>query len=292
VNTDVLVQRKLDAKGYIYKGQYSGWYSITDECFYTDSQVVKKQDQTVSAETGSVVEWTSEENYLFRLSAFRDDLLKYYSSNKKSVYPDQYRQDVLQVLGQDNPTFSLADISISRPRSRLEWGVQVPEDPTQTVYVWFDALLIYLTGSGYPWSTGVGRETGWPADVQVIGKDILKFHAVYLPAIILALSSSPSTSKIPLAQTILTHAHWTSSQKKMSKSLGNVADPLEAMDKWGVDVVRFYLMRIGGKWADDVGKLVHSFFASHGVLTIIKIPSRLVASSGGKTRQRNPSPTW
>jgi methionyl-tRNA synthetase len=155
--------------------------------------------------------------------------------------------------GEGGP-FTLADISISRPRSRLEWGIQVPDDPSQTVYVWFDALLIYLTGSGYPWSSASNMGC-WPADLQIIGKDILRFHAIYLPAILQALSAPPyptknrsSALRIPLSRTILAHAHWTSSQKKMSKSLGNVADPLEAIDKWGADIVRFYLMRVGGRW--------------------------------------------
>ncbi|PPQ74921.1 hypothetical protein CVT24_002998 [Panaeolus cyanescens] len=266
------IWKQLDSKGFIYKGKYSGWYSITDESFYTDSQVTtttnaKGEQITTSLETGAVVEWCSEENYMFRLSSFRDALISHYSSNTTSVYPPQYRDDVLQMLGATTESTSssvlpeLADISISRPRSRLEWGVQVPGDPQHTVYVWFDALLIYLSGSGYPWaslsSDQPGLPEGWPADLQIIGKDILRFHAIYLPAILLALSSPSSSSissppRIPLARTILTHAHWTSEQKKMSKSLGNVADPLASMDKWSVDLVRYYLMRIGGRWRGDV----------------------------------------
>ncbi|KDR70721.1 hypothetical protein GALMADRAFT_230009 [Galerina marginata CBS 339.88] len=370
------VWKNLYAKGYIYKSQYSGWYSITDECFYTDAQVADGH----SLETGSAVEWSSEENYMFRLSTFRDSLLEHYMAHPDAVYPPQYHENVLAMLGAApvDPTprgtesaedaapalktaviedFVLADISISRPRSRLEWGVQVPDDPEQTVYVWFDALLIYLTGAGYPWASPAlrltsststsalhstllpkspsaspadphsaippsqassstltsistpptapistpetpGWDQGWPADIQVIGKDILRFHAIYLPAILLALSSSgagagsgAATTRpqphlqhqlgprvppqlqsqsqaqphqtqvqaemqahrpIPLAKTLLTHAHWTSAQKKMSKSLGNVADPLEAMERWGGDVVRFYLMRVGGRWRGDV----------------------------------------
>lgn len=290
------VQRDLYAKGYIYKSKYEGWYSITDECFYTDSQITYPTPTTpVSIETGSAVERTSEENYMFRLSALRDALLAHYTARPGSVYPKQYYDNVLGMLGaapivpssgsgsevaaksQDTvktavlDDFVLSDISISRPRSRLEWGVQVPDDPEQTVYVWFDALLIYLTGAGYPWSStgSATKQTqgGWPADVQVIGKDILRFHAIYLPAILLALSggpysgtganSSPGTTNssaiVQLPKTLLTHAHWTSSQKKMSKSLGNVADPLQAMEEWGVDVVRFYMMRVGGRWMADAG---------------------------------------
>jgi len=185
---------------------------------------------------------------MFRLSAFRDALITHYTSKSNSIHPPQYHQDVLQLL-EGTPT--LADISISRPRSRLSWGVEVPGDADQTVYVWFDALLIYLTGAGYPWPAGHQHERqGWPADLQIIGKDILRFHAIYLPAILLGLSS------IPLPSRLLAHAHWTVSQKKMSKSLGNVADPLVAMEKWGVDGVRFYLIRVGGRWRDDVGRFI------------------------------------
>lgn len=186
---------------------------------------------------------------MFRLSVFRDALIKHYTSNSNCIHPPQYHQDVLQLL-ERTPT--LADISISRPRSRLSWGIEVPGDADQTVYVWFDALLIYLTGAGYPWPVECQQERrSWPPDLQVIGKDILRFHAIYLPAILLALSSTSLPSRL------LTHAHWTVSQKKMSKSLGNVADPLVAIEKWGVDGVRYYLLRVGGRWRDDVGRFVY-----------------------------------
>jgi methionyl-tRNA synthetase len=224
------------------------------------SNPIPEAFQTISIETGSPVEWSEELNYMFRLSSFRDHLLHYYRSHPRSIYPQQYREDILKMLSEgEGGSSTLADISISRPRSRLEWGIQVPDDSSQTVYVWFDALLIYLTGSGYPWSSATNMGC-WPADLQIIGKDILRFHAIYLPAILQALSSPPYPTKdrssqhgIPFSRTILAHAHWTSSQKKMSKSLGNVADPLEAIEKWGVDIVRFYLMRVGGRWKDDIG---------------------------------------
>ncbi|RXW23132.1 hypothetical protein EST38_g2747 [Candolleomyces aberdarensis] len=158
----------------------------------------------------------------------------------------------------------LADISISRPRSRLTWGIQVPGDSEHTVYVWFDALLIYLSGIGYS-KANAGSAIGWPADLQIIGKDILRFHAIYLPAILLALSgpryselakTPPSellaSSSPGLPGRLITHAHWTVSQAKMSKSVGNVVDPVQSMDKYGVDMVRFYLARVGGRFRDDV----------------------------------------
>ncbi|KIM46494.1 hypothetical protein M413DRAFT_64505 [Hebeloma cylindrosporum] len=288
------VWRILDEKGYIYKGKYEGWYSVTDECFYTDSQVVfvpasspssspPAEPMYKSIETSSPVTWVSEENYMFRLSAFREALLHHYTHNKSSVFPEQYRLDVIGML-EDQPggAQALEDISISRPRSRLSWGVPVPGDDHlggQTVYVWFDALLIYLTGSGYPWELSSTKNTAssltatrtgtWPPNVQVIGKDILRFHAIYLPAILMALSAPHYTTLagsstvqpkhlgapqggIPLAQTLLTHAHWTSDGQKMSKSIGNVVDPIAVMEEWGADVVRFYLIRVGGRWASDV----------------------------------------
>jgi methionyl-tRNA synthetase len=219
---------------------------------------------------------------MFRLSAFREALLEHFTRNKRSVFPEQYRLDVIGMLESDQPGGApvLEDISISRPRSRLSWGVPVPGDDQlggQTVYVWFDALLIYLTGAGYPWgpsstNTASIRTCAWPPNVQVIGKDILRFHAIYLPAILMALSAphyatltgggtvqpkihDVPQATIPLAHTLLTHAHWTSDGQKMSKSIGNVVDPIAVMEEWGADVVRFYLIRVGGRWASDVGEV-------------------------------------
>lgn len=280
----------LDRKGFIYKGQYEGWYSITDECFYADAQVMPatlpscsssrgEKPAMISIETSSPVEWTTEQNYMFRLSAFREALEEHYREQKTEVHPPPYHSAVLKMLGSassstsssaDAPEPILQDISISRPRSRLSWGVPVPTDPlNHTMYVWFDALLVYLSGVGYPWShvstssdssAELGPSIPWPADLQIIGKDILRFHALYLPAILMALSSpsppssspSPPPQKLPLSSKILSHAHWTVSRQKMSKSLGNVADPLAAMSTYGVDIVRYYLAIVGGRFRDDV----------------------------------------
>ncbi|KAF8843388.1 hypothetical protein BDN67DRAFT_1028277 [Paxillus ammoniavirescens] len=246
------VWRALTAQGLIYKDTYEGYYSTTDECFYPPSRVSPHStlpDTKISTETGSIVEWASEVNYKFRLSTFRDALLAHYSIASESnanaedglvsrgVHPDVYQNAVIQDLKME----TLEDLSVSRPRDRIGWGIPVPGDPSQTVYVWFDALLVYLSGVGYP-SAGT---TAWPPDVQVVGKDIVRFHAIYLPAILQALN-------LPMPKTLLSHAHWTAGQKKMSKSLGNVADPIEAMDNFGVDTVRFYLARVGGRWRDDV----------------------------------------
>lgn len=196
-------QNKLSEQGYIYKGKHSGWYSISDECFYTDSQVTSYvdsktgQELRVSIETGNVVEWSEETNYKFAISKFRTRLLDYYTANAhgahssplshgvqkinandpliKVIYPEhQYTEDVKQLSSNDHN--SLPDLSVSRPSSRLSWGIPVPGDDSQTIYVWLDALTTYLTGIGYPWSSNNGQfgRSGWPADLQVIGKDILK----------------------------------------------------------------------------------------------------------------------
>ncbi|KAK7470396.1 methionyl-tRNA synthetase [Stygiomarasmius scandens] len=239
------IWRELDSQGLIYKGSYSGWYSVTDECFYTDAQVTHIPEtpsspaRTIAKETSSPVEFSQETNYMFRLSSFRETLLQHYSTHKDAIFPEAYRTYILSIL--ESP---LEDISISRPQSRLSWGIPVPGDSEHTIYVWVDAVISYLTGIGYPWKDA-GLSQGWPVDVQVIGKDIVRFHTIYLPAILQAL-------KLPMPKRLLTHAHWTSSQKKMSKSLGNTTDPFQAMSEFGVDSVRYYLAKVGGRFRDDV----------------------------------------
>ncbi|KAL1683220.1 tRNA synthetases class I (M)-domain-containing protein [Schizophyllum commune] len=266
------VWKRLDAQGLIYKAAYAGWYSVSDECFYTDAQVESVPDPKdptktimISIETKNAVEWSSEENYMFRLSAFQDALLKHYKNGADAngasyspthIYPPQAHAQIVDIL-ENAP---LADLSISRPRSRLSWGVPVPGDPEHSIYVWFDALLVYLSGVGYPFKQDVvGKfdqeaitRSGWPPNLQVIGKDILRFHALYLPAVLVALN-------FPLPGRLLSHGHWTVEGRKMSKSLGNVADPFDAMERHGVDCVRYYLARVGGKFRDDVGE----YAASH-----------------------------
>ncbi|KAI0796367.1 tRNA synthetases class I (M)-domain-containing protein [Irpex lacteus] len=242
--------KELDAKGLIYKGKHAGWYAVSDECFYTDKEVTKlpasadtPDDYYISTETRSRVEWTEEENYKFRLPAFQGSLLEHFKQHPDAVYPPQYHAEVLTTLS--NP---MDDLSVSRPSSRLTWGVPVPNDPAHTIYVWIDALTVYLSASGYPWpSVEAGRERGWPPNIQVIGKDILRFHAIYFPAMLQALG-------LPLTTQLLTHSHWTVEQRKMSKSIGNVVDPIQSLKEYGVDVVRYYLARVGGRFKDDLEK--------------------------------------
>jgi len=231
----------LREKGLIYESKHEGWYCVSDECFYPESLVDKKQDPftgevfMASTESGNKVEWTEEKTYHFRMTELRDQLLQFYEQNPGWVTPASQMKQVVDWVKNN-----LEDLSISRPVDRLSWGIRVPDDPSQTIYVWVDALINYLTMAGFPvWPPGEESKGGWPADVHVIGKDILRFHCVYWPALLLAVG-------IPLPKKVLSHAHWTMNRAKMSKSVGNVVNPFYAIDRWGVDLVRFYLVHDGG----------------------------------------------
>ncbi|XP_010015669.1 PREDICTED: methionine--tRNA ligase, mitochondrial, partial [Nestor notabilis] len=217
----------------LYKGSYEGWYCTAEECFLPESQLAERRDAQgrlckVSLETGHQVHWTKEENYMFRLSAFRDPLWKWLQKNPHAISPNPFYQRVLRWLEEDLP-----DLSVSRESSRLQWGIPVPGDPTQTIYVWVDALVNYLSVVGYPTAHG----EWWPA-VHIVGKDILKFHAVYWPALLMAVGLRPP-------ERILVHSHWTVCGQKMSKSLGNVVDPFSCMEQYTVDGFRYFLLRQG-----------------------------------------------
>ncbi|KAF8515363.1 tRNA synthetases class I (M)-domain-containing protein [Hysterangium stoloniferum] len=283
---------ELNRRGYIYKGGHSGWYSVSDECFYTETQVERRgtdasgESNMVSKETGNVVEWTEEENYKFRLSEFRERLLERYSANMartaattSSILPKEQFDQIREILSDSD---QVKDISISRPSSRLTWGIPVPNDPSHVIYVWVDALCSYLTGVGYPWSDGKeGSAHGWPPNIQVIGKDILRFHAIYFPAFLLAVD-------LPLPETILSHAHWTVERKKMSKSIGNVVNPFEVMDKYESDVVRFYLARVGGRFRDDNDWSGDQLFKHYKeILTLVG--NQLTRTFSRKVMERLPS---
>ncbi|KAF8862832.1 hypothetical protein BDZ45DRAFT_645473 [Acephala macrosclerotiorum] len=230
----------LEEREYIYESKHEGWYCVSDETFYPESAIEKRLDPytgrtfMASSETGKEVEWTSEKNYHFRLSAFKDELLEFYKKNPEFVVPAARMNDVIRQVSD-----GLEDLSISRPVERLTWGIRVPGDESQTIYVWLDALINYITKAGYPWAPGNEQALGWPADVQVIGKDIVRFHCIYWPAFLLALGIDPPKQ-------ILTHAHWTLNHQKMAKSTGNVVNPFFAMDRFGVDVMRYYLAHDGG----------------------------------------------
>ncbi|CAG8957940.1 hypothetical protein HYFRA_00000282 [Hymenoscyphus fraxineus] len=230
----------LEKAGYIYQSKHEGWYCVSDETYYPESAIEKRLDPytgktfMASQETGKEVEWTSEPNYHFKLSAFKNRLLKFYKSNPQFVVPATRMKDVVNWV-----SAGLEDLSISRPVERLSWGIPVPGDETQTIYVWLDALINYATKAGYPWAPGKEQELGWPADLHVIGKDIVRFHCIYWPAFLIALGLEPP-------KRILAHAHWTLGKQKMAKSTGNVVSPALAMDRFGVDAIRYYLVHDGG----------------------------------------------
>lgn len=232
--------QRLSHNGYIYQTKHQGWYCVSDETFVPDSMLKKVLSPNgkpilVSTETGNAVEWTEETNYHFRLTALRDRLLQFYKENPEWVVPANQMAEVVNWVENH-----LEDLSISRPASRLNWGIPVPGDPSQTVYVWVDALANYLTTAGYPmWEPGSEDLLGWPADVHVIGKDIVRFHCVYWPALLMA-------ADLPLPKRVLSHAHWLMNRRKMSKSLGNVVNPFFAIDRFGVDIMRFFLVANGG----------------------------------------------
>lgn len=223
----------------LYKGAHEGWYCVSDECFYPEEMVQPSiVPQTgkkilVSTETGNEVEWIKEETWFFPLKKYREALLKFYDENPDWIQPAHRMNEVRNWVENH-----LEDLSITRPASRLSWGIPDPEDPSQTIYVWVDALINYATKAGYgsKWLTAKDDMGIWPPDTQVIGKDILRFHTIYWPALLMALD-------LPLPKKVVCHNHWTMSNRKMSKSLGNVVNPTFAIQRWGIDPLRYFLMR-------------------------------------------------
>ena len=226
MHTVQAVWRELERRGQLYQASYQGWYCTREEAFIPASQVsLQEEGRAVSTETGSRLERSSETNYMFRLSSQRERLLQWLDK-EDPVQPPLFRGQVLAWLQDED----MQDVSVSRPKERVPWGVQVPGDSSHTVYVWLDALCNYLTVTQ-------GHDSP-PSMVHVIGKDILKFHAVYWPALLSALS-------LPLPSRIQVHSHWTVEGVKMSKSLGNVVDPKDLISKYSVDGVRYFLLREG-----------------------------------------------
>ncbi|ETN65445.1 methionine-tRNA synthetase [Anopheles darlingi] len=228
--------RTLEASGSIYSANYAGWYCVPDETFLTESQLKENErGEKCSLESGHPVEWTEEQNYMFRLSQYQDEVRYWVKSSEDRVQPEKFRRILLDYL--DEP---LPDISISRPIGRVSWGIPVPTDPSQSVYVWLDALVNYLTVVGYPKE---GFAAQWPPSVQVLGKDILKFHGIYWPAFLLAAKLEPPRQ-------LLVHSHWTVDNQKMSKSKFNVVDPAERAELYTHEGLRYFLLREGVAHSD------------------------------------------
>lgn len=244
----------LVERGFIYKSKYEGWYCLSDETFVSDLQTedVVRDNKTikVSLESGNPVEWSEEDNYMFKLSAFREELLNWLDSNPCVIEPTKF-----QTLNRLNIENDLPDISVSRPASRLHWGIPVPGDSSQTIYVWLDALVNYLTVAGYPHDNSY-----LPIDCHVIGKDILKFHAIYWPAFLLAAG-------LELPKKYICHSHWMVDGTKMSKSKGNVIDPFKMKERYGVESLRYYLLREGVPHMDGSESNKCSYFSNDYYLT-------------------------
>jgi len=221
---------KLVEKGDIYLSAYKGWYAVRDEAFYTEDELEKKPDGTrVAKASGAEVEWVEEPSYFFRLSAWGEKLLKFYDENPDFILPKSRRNEVIRFV-----EGGLQDLSVSR--TTFNWGVAVPGDDDHIMYVWLDALTNYLTAVGYPDEDAAEYQKYWPADLHMVGKDILRFHAVYWPAFLMA-------ADLPLPKRVFAHGWWTNEGQKISKSLGNVIDPIDLVNKYGLDQVRYFMLR-------------------------------------------------
>jgi methionyl-tRNA synthetase len=254
------IWQALKENGHIYLGTYAGWYAVRDEAFYGEDELTEGPGGVKIAPSGAEVEWVEEPSYFFDLSQWQDRLLRFYEDNPDAVAPATRRNEVISFV-----KGGLHDLSISR--TSFKWGVPVPDDPDHIMYVWLDALTNYITAVGYPDCESDDFSTFWPADLHMVGKDILRFHAVYWPAFLMGAGLQPP-------KRVFAHGWWTNEGQKISKSLGNVIDPLDIVEQYGLDAVRYFLMRevpfgndgdfshramvhrLNGDLANDLGNLV------------------------------------
>ncbi len=223
------IWQKMFDNGDIYLDKYTGWYSVRDEAYYSEDELTDGDNGEKLSPFGSPCEWTEEESYFFRLSAWEDRLLKLYEDNDDFILPKSRKNEVLGFV-----KGGLRDLSISR--TTFDWGVKVPNDDKHVMYVWIDALTNYISALGYPDTDGEQFKKFWPANVHIMGKDILRFHAVYWPAFLMSAGIEPP-------KRIFAHGWWTAEGQKMSKSIGNVIVPAEIVEKYGLDQVRYFMMR-------------------------------------------------
>jgi methionyl-tRNA synthetase len=222
------IWKAMDANGDIYKGGYAGWYSVRDEAYYGEDETEVRPDNVRYGPQGTPVEWVEEASYFFRLSAYQDRLLALYESQPDFVGPPERRNEIINFVKS-----GLKDLSISR--TTFDWGIPVPGDEAHVMYVWVDALTNYITGVGYP-DENDPLWRFWPADLHVIGKDITRFHAVYWPAFLMSAG-------IALPKRIFSHGFVFNRGEKMSKSVGNVIDPFALVEHYGLDQVRYFMLR-------------------------------------------------
>jgi len=219
--------QKMAANGHIYLGSYSGWYAVRDEAYYQESELVDGPKGKM-APTGAEVEWVEEPSYFFDLSKWQDKLLAFYDANPDFIAPESRRNEILSFV-----KGGLKDLSISR--TTFSWGIPVPDAPKHIMYVWLDALANYLSALGYPDNTQ-DLKSFWPADLHMVGKDIIRFHTVYWPAFLMA-------AELPIPKRVFAHGWWTIEGEKMSKSLGNAIAPAALVTEFGLDQTRWFLMR-------------------------------------------------
>ncbi len=250
---------KLKDNGHIYLGTYSGWYAVRDEAFYDEKELTTGEGGTKFAPSGAEVEWVEEPSYFFDLSKWEKPLLKFYEENPDFIAPQARRNEVISFV-----KGGLHDLSISR--TSFKWGVPVPDDPDHIMYVWLDALTNYITAVDYPNESSEKFQNRWPANLHMVGKDILRFHAVYWPAFLMGAG-------LPVHQRVFAHGWWTNEGQKISKSVGNIIDPNKIVQNYGLDQVRYFLLRevpfgndgdysnrailsrINGDLANDLGNL-------------------------------------
>ena len=238
------IWNRLVDSGDIYLDKYSGWYSVSDEAFYDEDEIEDNDGKKISKSSGSSVEWVEEESYFFKLSAWTKKLLEFYKKNPNFILPISRKNEVIKFVQK-----GLKDLSISR--TSFTWGIPVPKNKKHVIYVWLDALTNYISALNFPNIEDIKYKNFWPADVHIIGKDILRFHAVFWPAFLLA-------AKLPLPKRVYGHGWILSDDKKMSKSLGNILDPLEIIDKYGIDQLRYYLVKevsLGNDGSISLGNL-------------------------------------
>ena len=224
------IWERMNANGDIYLDKFSGWYSVRDEAFYGDAELTVLEDGSrIATESGTPVEWTEEASYFFRLSAYQDKLLALYDEHPEFIGPNTRRNEVVSFV-----RGGLRDLSISR--TTFDWGVKVPGDDDHVMYVWVDALTNYITAAGFPDTDSEAWKKYWPADLHIIGKDIIRFHCVYWPAFLMSAG-------IELPKRVFAHGFLLNSGEKMSKSVGNVVDPAGLIAEFGLDPIRFFCLR-------------------------------------------------
>src|SRR6266436_3037873 len=272
-----LWQRLLD-RDQIYLGKYAGWYAVRDEAYYAEDELTNGPSGKKIAPSGAEAEWVEEPSYFFRLSAWQDRLLKFYDDHPDFIAPEVRRNEVTSFVRS-----GLRDLSVSR--TSFKWGVPVPNDPAHIMYVWLDALTNYITAAGFPDVDSPTYRKFWPADLHMVGKDILRFHAVYWPAFLMAADLAPP-------RRIFAHGWWTNEGQKISKSIGNVIDPYELIKTYGLDPMRYFLLRevpfgndgdfsrsamirrINSELANDLGNLAQRSLAMINKNCAAKVPVR------------------